>query len=122
MQVAPSIFLVFCAAVNILKKKILPKFNKCVIPSFSRLAVCHRSQVVSYFDFKTDVLCFFITEILPDAIASECGGCSDKQKEGSKKVFKFLIEKKPEQWKALEAKYDPSGSYKTKYDAKIKAL
>ncbi|KAL1459683.1 hypothetical protein WDU94_011640 [Cyamophila willieti] len=63
-----------------------------------------------------------LKKVLPDAIASDCGGCSDKQKEGAKKIFKFLIEKKPEQWKALEAKYDPSGSYKTKYDATLKSL
>ncbi|KAI5703496.1 hypothetical protein M8J75_012464 [Diaphorina citri] len=62
------------------------------------------------------------SEVLPDAIATECGGCSDKQKEGAKKIFKFLIEKKPEEWKALESKYDPSGSYKAKYDAQLKAL
>ncbi|KAI5739535.1 hypothetical protein M8J77_020399 [Diaphorina citri] len=63
-----------------------------------------------------------LKKVLPDAIATECGGCSDKQKEGAKKIFKFLIEKKPEEWKALESKYDPSGSYKAKYDAQLKAL
>ncbi|KAI5703586.1 hypothetical protein M8J75_013611 [Diaphorina citri] len=59
-----------------------------------------------------------LKKYLPDAIETECSGCSDKQKEGSKKVFKFLIEKKPEEWKALEGKYDPSGSYKTRYEAR----
>ncbi|KAL1458966.1 hypothetical protein WDU94_010985 [Cyamophila willieti] len=56
---------------------------------------------------------------LPDALQSECGGCSDKQKEGSKKIFKFLIDNKPEQWTSLEKKYDPTGSYKAKYGSSL---
>uniref|UniRef100_A0A8D8RHE7 Ejaculatory bulb-specific protein 3 n=1 Tax=Cacopsylla melanoneura TaxID=428564 RepID=A0A8D8RHE7_9HEMI len=56
---------------------------------------------------------------LPDALKTECGGCSDKQKEGSKKIFKFLIDNKPEQWANLEKKYDPTGTYKAKYSAQL---
>lgn len=56
-----------------------------------------------------------VSASLPDAIASECAKCSEKQKIGSEKVIKHLIEKKPDQWTALEKKYDPQGTYKAKY-------
>ncbi|XP_008482474.1 ejaculatory bulb-specific protein 3-like [Diaphorina citri] len=63
-----------------------------------------------------------LKKVLPDAIETECGECSEKQKEGSKKIFKFLIEQKPEEWKALEGKYDPSGTYKKKFEATLKSM
>lgn len=70
-------------------------------------------------NFTNDIclVVFLITGVLPEAIETKCAECSDKQKEGSKKMFKFLIEKRPEEWKSLEAKYDPNGHYKAKYDA-----
>lgn len=63
-----------------------------------------------------------LKRLLPDAIATECQKCSEKQKQGSKKIFKFLIEKKPAQWTELEKKYDPTGSYKQKYNKELQAL
>jgi hypothetical protein len=32
----------------------------------------------------------------------------------------FLIDNKKEEWEKLEAKYDPSGAYRIKYEAKEK--
>nr|UYB94427.1 chemosensory protein 3 [Lytta caraganae] len=52
---------------------------------------------------------------MPDAIATNCSKCSEKQKEGSDFIMKFLIDNKPEYWTKLEDKYDPSGSYKKQY-------
>lgn len=52
---------------------------------------------------------------MPDAIETDCSKCSDKQKEGSDFIIKFLIDNKPDYWELLEKKYDPSGSYKEKY-------
>lgn len=55
------------------------------------------------------------SENMPDAIETDCAKCSQKQKEGSDIIIKYLIDNKPEYWKPLEQKYDPSGSYKKKY-------
>lgn len=61
---------------------------------------------------------------MPDAIHTDCAKCSEKQKEGSKKIMRHLIDNKPEWWKQLEAKYDKDGTYKKKYqdekDANLK--
>ncbi|KAL1463661.1 hypothetical protein WDU94_015395 [Cyamophila willieti] len=63
-----------------------------------------------------------LKSVLPDALKTSCTSCSDKQRSGSKRIFKFLIEKKPEEWAKLEQKYDPEGIYKSKYQAELKAL
>jgi hypothetical protein len=58
-----------------------------------------------------------MTGILPDALETDCSKCSDNQKSGSTKVIHFLIDNKKEDWENLEVKYDPSGSYRIKYEA-----
>ncbi|XP_077287182.1 ejaculatory bulb-specific protein 3-like [Arctopsyche grandis] len=57
---------------------------------------------------------------LPDAIDNDCKKCSEKQDIGSKMVMYYLIDNKPDWWKELETKYNPSGSYKEAY-LKLKA-
>ncbi|XP_065168920.1 ejaculatory bulb-specific protein 3 [Atheta coriaria] len=52
---------------------------------------------------------------LPDAIENECSKCSQTQKDGSRVVLHHLIDNEQEWWKQLEAKYDPTGTYKKKY-------
>lgn len=52
---------------------------------------------------------------LPDALATDCSGCSAKQKEAADKISHHLIDDKPEDWKLLEAKYDPTGAYRARY-------
>ncbi|XP_044745590.1 ejaculatory bulb-specific protein 3-like [Coccinella septempunctata] len=60
---------------------------------------------------------------LPDAIINDCNKCTEKQKEGADFMMQFLIDNKPEYWNRLQVKYDPSGSYRTKYlEAKGKAV
>lgn len=54
-------------------------------------------------------------EALPDALQSECSKCSEKQKEGAKKVLTFLFKNKPEHFEKLEKKYDTNGVYRAKY-------
>ncbi|EFN85227.1 Ejaculatory bulb-specific protein 3 [Harpegnathos saltator] len=65
-----------------------------------------------------------LKEHLPDALASDCSKCSEKQKRGSEKVIRFLVNKKPETWEDLKKKYDPTGQYTIKYqeDAKKQGL
>lgn len=61
-----------------------------------------------------------VTDAIPDAIQSECGPCSEKQKEGAKKVIKFLHDKKPKVWDEVMNKYDPQGTYRAKYEKEYK--
>lgn len=41
---------------------------------------------------------------------------------GAEKIMKFLFEKKNDMWKQLEAKYDPQGIYKQRYQEDAKRL
>ncbi|XP_019891877.2 ejaculatory bulb-specific protein 3 [Musca domestica] len=56
-----------------------------------------------------------LKRILPDALRTECRKCNDKQRANADKVIRFIIDKKPEEWKALQAKYDPQRVYYNKY-------
>nr|AMA98182.1 chemosensory protein [Blattella germanica] len=56
-----------------------------------------------------------LKKTIPDALTTGCSKCNEKQKEAAKKVIKHLTEKKAEDWKKLEAKYDPEGIYESKY-------
>ncbi|CAL7933583.1 unnamed protein product [Xylocopa violacea] len=53
---------------------------------------------------------------LPDALENDCNKCSEKQKEGSEKVIRFLINKRPQIWEKLSKKYDPNNEYKAKFE------
>ena len=67
----------------------------------------------TFLSVNYNCLCVCVcTELLPDALQTECSKCSDKQKEGAKKVVKFLMEEKPDMWKEIQGKYDPDGTYK----------
>ncbi|KAL1130946.1 hypothetical protein AAG570_012187 [Ranatra chinensis] len=63
-----------------------------------------------------------LREILPDALATGCSKCSEAQRKGSEKVIKFLVEKKPADFAVLEKTYDPSGTFRAKYQADAKKL
>ena len=58
---------------------------------------------------------FQILETLPDAIATNCAKCTERQKYGSDKVTHFLIDNRPEAWQRLEKIYDPEGTYRQAY-------
>ncbi|XP_022188885.1 ejaculatory bulb-specific protein 3 isoform X2 [Nilaparvata lugens] len=57
-----------------------------------------------------------LKKAIPDALKTGCTKCSDKQKAGAQKVIKWLVQKKPELWKEVVDKYDPSGEYTKKYE------
>ncbi|XP_046398655.1 ejaculatory bulb-specific protein 3-like [Ischnura elegans] len=59
---------------------------------------------------------------IPDALQTECSKCTEKQKEKAHKVIRHLIENKPDMWSQLEAKWDPTGEYRKKYDAEYKKI
>lgn len=52
---------------------------------------------------------------LPDALKTECSKCSEKQKAGTEKIIRFLIDRKPKEWNDLQARYDPEGVYVAKF-------
>lgn len=52
---------------------------------------------------------------MPDAIETDCSKCSEKQKEGSEYMMRYLIDNKPDYWNPLQEKYDPTGTYKKRY-------
>lgn len=60
-----------------------------------------------------------LKETLPDALENECSKCTEKQKSGSDKVIKHLVNKRPEMWKELAVKYDPKNIYQERYKDKI---
>nr|CAD7427898.1 unnamed protein product [Timema monikensis] len=56
---------------------------------------------------------------IPDALTNDCSKCSEKQKQGTKEVIRFLYREKPEQWKLLQTKFDHDNTYVTKYAAQL---
>lgn len=64
----------------------------------------------------------FFAETLPDAIENNCTKCSDKQKSGAEKIMKYLYKNKNDLYKQLEAKYDPQGIYRQRYQVEVKKL
>lgn len=62
-----------------------------------------------------------LKETLPDALENECSKCTEKQKTGSDKVVRHLVNKRPELWKELAVKYDPNNIYQQRYKDKIDA-
>ncbi|XP_062552546.1 ejaculatory bulb-specific protein 3-like [Armigeres subalbatus] len=58
-----------------------------------------------------------LKRVLPEALENDCAKCSEKQQADSTKTIKYLTENKPEEWKALKAKYDPNHKYVEKYAA-----
>lgn len=66
--------------------------------------------------------CFHLSGILPEALATDCQKCTEKQAENIKKVAFFLITKKPELWDQLIDKYDPEKKYRSKYEEQVKKL
>lgn len=50
-----------------------------------------------------------------------CAKCTDKHKEGAKKVTQYLIDNKPEYIKKLLNKYDPDRTYAKKCSENLKS-
>ncbi|XP_046999750.1 ejaculatory bulb-specific protein 3-like [Schistocerca americana] len=63
-----------------------------------------------------------LKKAIPDALSNECAKCNEKQKSGTKKVLKHLINHKKDTWEQLKAKYDPEGTYSKKYEEREKEL
>nr|CAI5821728.1 unnamed protein product [Callosobruchus analis] len=61
-----------------------------------------------------------LKKTLPDALASGCSKCNDKQKQTAEKVIKHLMTKRAKDWERLSKKYDPEGVYKQRYEGLVK--
>lgn len=56
-----------------------------------------------------------LKRVLPDALKTNCSKCSEKQRAGTDRVIRFLIDNKAAQWATLQAKYDPDNTYINKF-------
>lgn len=65
---------------------------------------------------KLTLFLFIVAETLPDALASGCTKCNDKQKATAEKVIRHLIHNRNNDWIRLTQKYDPSGEYRRRYE------
>ena len=62
---------------------------------------------------------FFISALLPDALATACSKCSEKQRNGAIKVIKALEKDHPDEWKKLLNKWDPDGKKMESFKAYV---
>ncbi|XP_043603861.1 ejaculatory bulb-specific protein 3-like [Bombus pyrosoma] len=61
-----------------------------------------------------------IKKILPEALATDCQKCTEKQAENVKKIIYFLITEKPQLWDHFMDKFDPENKYRYKYEEQVK--
>ncbi|XP_063238697.1 ejaculatory bulb-specific protein 3-like isoform X2 [Bacillus rossius redtenbacheri] len=57
---------------------------------------------------------------IPDALASDCAKCSERQREETRKVVAFVRKNHPEDWSALVRRFDPTGVYSEKHGDRLK--
>ncbi|KAF7394523.1 ejaculatory bulb-specific protein 3-like [Vespula maculifrons] len=57
-----------------------------------------------------------LKKILPDALATDCTKCNEKQKVTAEKVINHLKTKRSKDWDRLITKYDPRGEYKQRFE------
>ncbi|KPJ05756.1 PREDICTED: ejaculatory bulb-specific protein 3-like [Papilio xuthus] len=62
-----------------------------------------------------------LKEHLKEAIENGCKECTEKQKEGTNYVIRYLIENKRNLWEELCAKFDPDGKWRKHYEEEAKA-
>lgn len=79
---------------------------------------CKLLILFSWYWLGVKINCFLIkfTEVLPDALKTDCSKCTEIQKDRSEKVIRFLIKNRSADFDHLIAKYDPSGEYKKKIE------
>nr|AYC12347.1 chemosensory protein 2 [Clostera restitura] len=55
-----------------------------------------------------------------EALAQDCAKCTAKQRDGTRRVIGHLINKEPQWWDKLKAKYDAKGLYSKKYESDLR--
>lgn len=56
-----------------------------------------------------------LKRLLPDALKTNCEKCTPKQRDGTDRVLRFIVNNKPAEWEQLKNKYDPTNTYIQKY-------
>lgn len=62
------------------------------------------------------IIFFFLTEILPDALKTQCTKCSPIQKNAALKVVERLQKDYDKEWKQLLDKWDPKREHLKKFE------
>ncbi|KAK7863842.1 hypothetical protein R5R35_003326 [Gryllus longicercus] len=52
-----------------------------------------------------------LKRVLPDALATRCARCSERQRDAAVRAIRLLRQRYPELWAPLQAKWDPSGEH-----------
>ncbi|CAK1584646.1 unnamed protein product [Parnassius mnemosyne] len=53
-------------------------------------------------------------KLMPEAVQTECGKCSEKQKSQVAQVIKAIVEQLPVEWEELSKEYNPNGDHTVK--------
>lgn len=56
-----------------------------------------------------------LKKLLPDALRTNCVKCTERQRDGTDRVLRFIVQNKEEEWKQLKEKYDPEDIYVKRY-------
>lgn len=56
-----------------------------------------------------------LKKLLPDALRTNCAKCTEKQRDGTDRVLRFIVKNKPDEWKQLKAKFDPEDKFIRQY-------
>jgi hypothetical protein len=52
-----------------------------------------------------------LRKVLPETLETNCAKCSDKQRRQTRKLIDHLETKKPQVFKQVQAKFDPTGEF-----------
>ncbi|XP_055540454.1 probable serine/threonine-protein kinase samkC isoform X4 [Wyeomyia smithii] len=63
-----------------------------------------------------------LKRILPEALRTKCGRCSETQKENALKIITTLYYSYPQQYQALRSRWDPSGEYHRRFEEYLRGL
>lgn len=64
--------------------------------------------------------CNIFPEKLPEALATRCAKCTDKQKQLGKKLAQEVKKTHPEIWQELVTYYDPDGKHREAFQDYLK--
>lgn len=56
-----------------------------------------------------------LKKLLPDALRTNCEKCTERQRNGTDRVLRFIVQNKKAEWEELRQKYDPENIYVPQY-------
>lgn len=91
------------------------KFHIFLSSSF--LKICHKTlKKTCICKAHTKLSLYISTGLLPEALRTKCGKCSNNQKEAALRVIKNLYTRYPVHYNELREKWDASGEYHRKFE------